>query len=124
MIRRILSRFQKDYKQVILVRADLKLPKGKMAVQVAHASVDCTLNSTRKKVMNWKRGGMKKIALKVADLEELKNFHVKAKDAGLVTSLISDAGHTTVKPGTITVCGIGPDTEEKINELTSELKMV
>ena len=37
-------------KQVILVRKDLKLPKGKMAAQVAHASVESTLKSVKEKI--------------------------------------------------------------------------
>ena len=72
MIRKLLSGILGDYKQVILVRMDLKLPKGKMSAQVAHASVDCVLRSSRKKVMRWRRQGMKKIVLKVKDLIELK----------------------------------------------------
>ena len=66
MIRKLLSGILGDYKQVILVRTDLKLPKGKMAAQVAHASVDCVLKSYRSKVMRWKRIGLKKIVLKVS----------------------------------------------------------
>ena len=50
-----------SFKQVILVRADLKMPKGKLAVQVAHASVEAALGSSQEKVNAWKRNGMKKI---------------------------------------------------------------
>ncbi len=42
------------YKQVILVRQDLKLPKGKMAAQVAHASVEAVLKSDKKTVESWR----------------------------------------------------------------------
>ena len=37
-----------QYKQVILAREDLKLPKGKLAAQCSHASVDATLKSDKK----------------------------------------------------------------------------
>jgi len=123
MIRRLLN-LDKDYKQVILVRTDLKLPKGKMAAQVAHASVECVLKSMRKKVMAWRRQGMKKIVLKVKDLSELKAVCSRASNQGLITSFITDAGHTTVKPGTTTCCGIGPDTTESIDAFTKDLKMM
>ena len=111
-------------KQVILVREDLKLPKGKMAVQVAHASVECVLKSSRKIVDEWHSFGMKKSVLKVKDLKELKAFLAKARAAKLVTALIQDAGLTTIAPGTITCLGIGPDSEEKIDKITGELKLV
>jgi len=124
MIKRILSKLRREYKQVILVRADLRLPKGKMAAQVAHASVECTLKSTRNRVMAWRRQGMKKVVLKVKDLRQLKYYATKAGDARLITSLISDAGHTTVKPGTTTCVGIGPAVVETIDGITGNLKMM
>ena len=52
-------------KQVILVRQDLKLPKGKLSSQVAHASVDAVLKSKKESIDEWKKQGMKKIVLKV-----------------------------------------------------------
>jgi len=124
MINKVVSRFLKEYKQVILVRADLKLPKGKLAVQVAHASVDCVLLSKRKKVMRWRKQGMKKIVLKVKDLKELRRYHFLAMENGFIKSLISDAGHTVVESGTITCLGIGPDISEKIDEISKNLKMI
>ena len=112
------------YKQVILVREDLKLPPGKLAAQSSHASVDSALKSENQKVKEWKKDGGKKIILKVDDEKELLKYKVLADDAGLETALIKDAGHTVLEPGTITCLGIGPDEEIKIDKITGNLKMV
>jgi PTH2 family peptidyl-tRNA hydrolase len=113
-----------DYKQVILVRADLKLTKGKMAAQVSHASVEALLKSHKDDATEWRGQGMKKVVLKVKDLKELLAYKRKAEDAGLVTALITDAGHTQVAPGTTTCLGIGPDREERIDKVTGELQLI
>ena len=112
------------YKQVILVREDLKLPKGKMAAQSSHASVDATLKSDKKIVDLWKKEGGKKIVLKVKNEKELLHYKQMAEDIGLKTALIIDAGHTVVEPGTKTCVGIGPDLEEKIDIVTGNLRMM
>ena len=112
------------FKQVILVRKDLKLPKGKMAAQVSHASVDATLKSDRKLVEKWRKEGAKKIVLEANDEKDLFKYMQIAKDSGLKTALITDAGHTVVEPGTITCLAIGPDETEKIDMVTSKLKMI
>ena len=111
-------------KQVIIVRHDLQLPKGKLAAQAAHASISAYDKSNFIKRNNWKHTGMKKIVLKVQTLEQLEEYYKKAKKAKLPCSIIADAGHTVVKAGTITCVGIGPETEEKIDLITSELKML
>lgn len=111
------------HKLVVLVRQDLKLPKGKLAVQVAHASVECVLKADRKLVDAWRREGGKKVVLKVADEKELLKFRRFADDSGLKSSLIADAGKTTVEPGTVTCIGMGPDDDKKIDRLTGNLKI-
>jgi peptidyl-tRNA hydrolase, PTH2 family len=111
-------------KQVILVRADLKLPKGKMSAQAAHAAVEAVIRSDKDDVKKWRNSGMAKIVLKVADKGELYKYNQQAKDAGLITAMITDAGRTVVEPGTVTCCAIGPDDEEKIDEITGKLKIV
>ncbi len=111
-------------KQVILVRQDLKLPKGKLAAQVSHASVEALLKSHKDDISKWKKQGMKKVVLKIADKKELLKFKQLAEDSGLVVALIIDAGKTVIEPGTITCLGIGPDKEEKIDKITGNLKMV
>ena len=111
-------------KQVILVRQDLKLQKGKLAAQAAHAAVEAELNSTRKKVEAWLAFGAKKVVLKVKDLAELKKYEKLARAEKLVTAMIVDSGLTAVKPGTVTCLGIGPDEENKIDKVTGHLKIL
>ncbi len=112
------------YKQAIIARNDLKLPKGKLAVQVAHASVECTLNSKKELVELWKKEGMKKTLLKTEDKDSLMALFKKAKNQGYNANLIKDAGKTAVEPGTITCIGIGPHKEQEIDKITSDLKLI
>jgi len=112
------------YKQVILLRQDLKLPVGKASSQVAHASVDATLRSDKKIVDLWKKEGGKKVILKVKDEKELLKYKQTAEDIGLKAALIMDAGRTVLEPGTVTCLGIGPDLEEEIDRVSGKLKMM
>lgn len=113
-----------EYKQAILIRQDLKLPKGKMATQAAHASVDAVLKTDRKKIQSWQDCGAAKIVLKVSDEKELKKYLEIARFDGLTTSLISDAGKTVVDPGTVTCGAIGPDVVSKIDKIINQLKLM
>ena len=112
------------YKQVILVRQDLKLPKGKLAVQSAHASLDAAMKSDKEIFEKWKKQGGKKVVLKVADEKELFKYMSMLENEGIKVALIKDAGYTVVEPGTITCLGAGPDLEDKIDRITGNLKMV
>ena len=111
-------------KQVILIRSDLKLPKGKLAAQCSHAAVEAAFNSDKKLVEKWRKTGAKKVVLKVKDEKELLKYNQQAKDAGLKTALITDAGKTVIAPGTKTCIAIGPDDEDNIDKITGKLKMV
>lgn len=110
-------------KQVILIRQDLKLPKGKACAQAAHASVEAVLRCDEDIVSKWRKSGMAKIVLKVKSEEELVKLFQEAKVMGIASSLITDAGRTVVAPGTKTAVGIGPDEEEKIDEISGKLSM-
>ena len=111
------------FKQVILIRADLKLPPGKAAAQCAHASVETVLKSDKKLVSTWRQEGMAKIVVKVKEEKELLRYLQQAKDAGLTTCSITDAGHTVVAAGTRTCGAIGPDEEKKIDSITGKLPL-
>jgi PTH2 family peptidyl-tRNA hydrolase len=113
-----------ETKLVIVVRTDLGLTKGKMAVQVAHASVNCAVRSltkSRKVYDEWYRSGQKKIVAKLATERELLELKSMAEAKGLITSLVTDAGLTQVPPGTTTCLGIGPADAKAIDPLTGDL---
>ena len=111
-------------KQVILVRQDIKLPKGKLAVQVAHAAVDATLCSDEKTVDQWLSDGAKKVVLKVEDKRELIKYMKLADKANLVRAVIKDAGKTVFPKPTVTCGAIGPDEDEKIDRIVGHLKLI
>jgi PTH2 family peptidyl-tRNA hydrolase len=67
---------------------------------------------------------MKKIVLKVSSEKDLMELKAKAAKAKLVVELIRDAGKTQVEPGSVTALGIGPDTDEKIDAVIKELKLL
>ncbi|XP_025994457.1 peptidyl-tRNA hydrolase 2, mitochondrial isoform X1 [Solenopsis invicta] len=116
-------------KMVIVVRSDLPMGKGKTAAQCAHAALECcrqTFNNEKKRLMfeTWLRNGQPKIVVKIPSEEELLSLADKAQCAGLITAIIKDAGLTQLKPGTITVIGIGPGSNEIIDNLTSRLRLL
>ncbi|MCS7106075.1 MAG: peptidyl-tRNA hydrolase Pth2 [Candidatus Aenigmarchaeota archaeon] len=111
-------------KQVIIVRKDLKIGKGKLAASVAHASVACVRKTDEKIVENWEKQGAKKVVLKVKNLDELKKIYKKVKKSGLTCFLVKDAGLTQVKTGEIICLGIGPAEEKEIDKITGKLKLL
>ena len=111
-------------KQAILVRTDLKMGKGKIASQVAHASLEAYKKANKRKIKKWEKEGCKKIVLKVSSLEELLKFKKMADELKIPNAMIRDAGLTQVKKGEITALALGPEEEEKIDKITRNLKLL
>ncbi len=111
-------------KQVIVVREDLKMSPGKMAAQVAHASLGAYRNAKKSNIIMWRLSGEKKVVVMCKDLEELKEIMKKAKAQRINTYLVQDAGLTELPKGTITCLGLGPVKEEIINKVTGHLKLL
>ena len=115
-----------NFKQAIVVRTDLKMGKGKIAVQCCHASIDSFLKTQKKFpewAEEWREQGMQKVVLKISSQRELTELFEKVKKE-LPSSLIHDAGRTQIKEGSITCIGLGPAPEEKINKFTGKLKLL
>ena len=112
------------YKKVIVVRKDLKMDKGKIAAQVAHASLESYKKADPKDVIHWEAEGMKKVVLAAKDIKELFRIKERIKEARLPYAVIRDAGKTQIKPGEVTAMGIGPAEEEKIDKITDKLKLL
>ncbi len=115
------------YKQVIAVRIDLGMSKGKLAAQVAHGAVTAAERArvTKQEIWrSWMREGQKKIIVKVTSEEEIHELRRLAITSNLPQAIIQDAGMTELPPGTVTVIGIGPGKTETIDEVTGDLKLL
>ena len=129
-----------DVKQVIVIRKDLGMRKGKIASQAAHASMAAILNgqagikhpSSMDLVINmtpemktWLTGIFTKICLSVNSEEELLDVYKQAEEAGLLCALIKDAGLTEFDGvPTHTAVAIGPNKNVDIDKITSNLKFL
>jgi peptidyl-tRNA hydrolase, PTH2 family len=123
-------------KQVILVRKDLNMRRGKEIAQGSHAAMDFLIEPLRQLLLqnhatqialtdhekHWIVHGMAKVCLRVNSEEELQAHHEKALAAGLKSYMIQDSGRTEFHgQPTLTACAIGPDLAEKIDEITGDL---
>lgn len=111
-------------KQAIVIRTDLKMGKGKIASQCAHASIAAFLKSKVKEKEEWINEGMKKVILKVSSKKEIMKLFNSAKNEKLPSELIYDAGLTQIEPGSVTALGIGPADDKKIDKITGKLKLL
>jgi len=144
---------KKEPKQVIVMRSDLKMRKGKMMAQAAHAAMiflsrkvidsrQPQLETKEEKVLtkafefhnssiplsdaelDWLENKFTKIALRVDSEEELNRIYEEAKSAGLTVEKVIDSGATEFHgEPTFTCIAIGPDYPERIDPITRELKL-
>lgn len=122
-------------KQVIVIRKDLKMRRGKEIAQGAHASLKSLLDTatiTDDAVVipltehnrEWLNTNFKKVTVVVNSEEELVEVYEQAKAAGIPSALIVDSGLTEFNGvPTKTTCAIGPAEEELINPITGHLKL-
>jgi peptidyl-tRNA hydrolase, PTH2 family len=116
-----------EYKLVVVTRSDLSLSAGKLAAQVSHAAVNCTLFTKKNKpewFAKWQREGAKKVVVKVESVDDFYLLKEKAESLGIATSLVSDAGHTEIPEGTVTVLGVGPAPDNLIDQVTGDLSLL
>ncbi|TFG01952.1 MAG: peptidyl-tRNA hydrolase [Promethearchaeota archaeon] len=116
-----------NYKMVIIIRADLKMSKGKIAAQAAHAAVTAVTNARRrhsKWLKDWLNEGQKKIVVKVNSLGEMEKLFRIANNQRIPLAKINDAGLTELEPGTTTAIAIGPGPNGKIDKITANLKLL
>jgi peptidyl-tRNA hydrolase, PTH2 family len=116
-----------EYKQALIIRLDLNIGRGKMAVQCAHAAVSAAQEARIHFPQWWKswlEEGQRKIALKAPDLETLLHLENTARRNGLPVYLVRDRGLTQIPPDTVTCLGIGPAPSNLVDNLTSDLSLL
>lgn len=124
-------------KQVLVVRSDLGMRKGKMIAQGAHASLKVFLDRARvsdalgltipltDEMRVWMDNGYAKISVRAYSEEHLLDLHRQARRAGLPCALIQDEGRTEFHGvPTYTALAIGPAKTEDLDPITRELKLL
>ncbi|MFW6226237.1 MAG: aminoacyl-tRNA hydrolase [bacterium] len=131
-------------KQVIVVRKDLNMRKGKIAAQVAHAAMKVFLDRGRlhpasdphkyavleilditQEMAEWVDGAFTKIVVGVNSEQEIYDLANKAKQENIPYAIIIDNGFTEFSGNKTTTCiAIGPDNSEKINKITGDLELI
>ena len=116
-----------QFKQVIVVRRDLDMGRGKVAVQVAHAAVSAA-EEARKRFTEWwdawLREGQCKVAVRVDSKKEILELERKSRELRLPFALITDRGLTQIEPGTVTCLAIGPAPSSLVDTLTGGLNLL
>jgi peptidyl-tRNA hydrolase, PTH2 family len=100
-------------KQAIIIRTDLQMSTGKLAVQACHASVAAVLCVEADVLTRWDTDGQTKIALAVDSLRELETLKTQCDAMGIIHALIADAARTELAVGKVTALAIGP-AEDKV----------
>lgn len=124
-----------EHKQVIIMRKDLNMRKGKLVAQGAHASLGAILNLMQRngnvltleldeRTEPWITGRFKKICVYVNSEAELLDVYKAAQEASLISCLIQDSGLTEFNGvPTLTAVAVGPDREDKIDVVTKHLPL-
>lgn len=125
-----------NIKQVIVMRHDLKMRRGKQIAQGAHASMafltrrlqnsrSMRLDEFSPNAQAWIVGSFAKVCVRCNSEEELMAIHDKAIELGLEVNLITDSGRTEFHGQPTRTClAIGPDDASKIDPVTGHLELL
>ncbi|XZE56850.1 aminoacyl-tRNA hydrolase [Planctomycetaceae bacterium SH139] len=123
-------------KQVIVMRHDLKMRRGKQIAQGAHASMAFLTRRLQSKASicmddfssnerAWISGSFAKVCVRCNSEDELMAVHDKAIEIGLEVHLITDSGRTEFHGQPTRTClAIGPDDATKIDQVTGDLELL
>jgi PTH2 family peptidyl-tRNA hydrolase len=126
-------------KQVIVIRRDLRMRRGKEIAQGAHASMawlrqrimpQLTLAGTVDRIplseaeRVWLEGSLRKVTVKVGSEAELLAVYDKAVEAGVLVHMITDRGLTEFGGVPTRTClAVGPDYDDRVDPVTGDLEL-
>lgn len=121
-------------KQVIVMRTDLNMRKGKMIAQGAHASVGAVWlietgvpysPAISDAYHAWRTGTFTKVCVQIDSEDALRQIHAKAYEAGLPVKFIVDSGKTEFNGVPTPTClAIGPAWADEIDKVTGLLPLL
>jgi PTH2 family peptidyl-tRNA hydrolase len=120
---------ERPTKQVIVIRRDLRMRRGKEIAQGAHASMAWLrqrimphLTPAGRAERSWLDVSMRKVTVKVGSEQELLDVYDQALAAGLVVEMITDRGLTEFGGVPTRTClAVGPDYDDRIDPVTGDL---
>ena len=123
---------ESEPKQVIVMRRDLGMRRGKEIAQGAHASMIWLAERIRRPGFGfseaerrWLAGAFTKVCVRVDSEEELRNIVNAAQQARVMVHLVIDAGRTEFRGvPTPTCCALGPDYASRIDPISGHLKLL
>lgn len=116
------------YKMVFVVNLALNMGVGKIASQVAHASLGIyrlltEFDHMRAILEDWESDGEKKVVLRGDNHIHLQELEALAKSNQLFSYLIHDAGRTQIPPNSVTVLALfGPC--DRVDTVTGKLQLL
>ncbi len=111
------------YKCILLIRNDIKMSKGKVIAQCGHAIVNMMNDINKKTKKEWMNQGEKIVSVKAPTIDDIYQIQDICKKNKIYSYIVRDAGKTQVNPDTETVCIIGPEKEDILNQFTNHLKL-
>jgi PTH2 family peptidyl-tRNA hydrolase len=128
----------REAKQVIVMRKDLGMRKGKMIAQGAHASLKALLDRGEirgdrpyfalpldEPLAAWLGGRFTKVCVSVDSEAALDAVVERARAAGVPCALVVDAGVTEFHGvATKTCCAVGPAWTADVDAITGELPLL
>ncbi len=127
---------ERTAKQVIVMRKDLNMRKGKMIAQGAHASLKVLLDAGALEgarfslalapgMAAWLSGRFTKVCVSVDSEAALDAVVEKARAAGVPCALVVDAGATEFHGvPTKTCCAVGPAWVDEVDAITGGLPLL
>lgn len=120
-----------ETRMALVIRTDLKMTKGKVAAQCAHAalgsyrlmSMENSESENLPLLRRWERHGQAKITLQCKSKDDLDLLFAKAISLNVNAYMVRDAGRTQIEPGSITVLALGPAPKPVLDEITGDLKL-
>lgn len=110
-------------RMVVIVRKDIEMSAGKVAVQVAHGCIGLTRINCFQDINRWYLAGQYKIVLEVKDLDELNKVINDCKENKIVHFVVKDLGKTELPPNTTTCVAIGVYKKNEIAKIIGKLKL-
>jgi len=117
------SRSDTVVKQAIAARTDVGMGTGKLAAQVAHASLMAYESADERTRRAWKGEGQKKVVLKISGESAVFELADQADRRGVPHAVVRDAGHTQLDPGTVTAIAVGPGEDDLVDRVTGDLSL-